>query len=181
MRRVRFSAAVSLDGFLAGPQGQHDWILMDPEIDFPKLMESFDTILMGRKTYEASKQFGGGGMPGMGSLVFSRTLRAADVPGVQLSADPAAAVAELKKQSGKDLWLFGGGQLLRSFLNLGLLDSLELMVIPVLLGEGVPLFPGPFSQVPLKLQSQRVLSQTGTVALEYVPTPVGKKRRMTKS
>ncbi|NOT42653.1 MAG: dihydrofolate reductase, partial [Alphaproteobacteria bacterium] len=75
MRRVRYSVAMSLDGFIAGPNGEHDWIVMDPEIDLRALMGAFDAVLMGRKTYEASRGHKGGGMPGMSAIVFSRTLR----------------------------------------------------------------------------------------------------------
>ena len=76
MRRVRYSVAMSLDGYIAGPNGEYDWILMDPEIDFAALASSFDTMLLGRKTYEAALQMGGGpAMPGMQAYVLSRTLR----------------------------------------------------------------------------------------------------------
>lgn len=73
MRRIRYSVAMSLDGFLAGPQGEIDWIVMDPEIDFGGIFTEFDTVLVGRKTYEATRQQGGGGgMPGLKTVVFSR-------------------------------------------------------------------------------------------------------------
>lgn len=111
MRRVRFSAAMSLDGYIAGPNGEYDWIVMDPDIDFGALMASFDTLLMGRKSYEAARaQGGGGGMPGMESYVFSRTLRQKDCRGVTVSDDPAGTVAALEAKPGKDIWLFGGAR-----------------------------------------------------------------------
>ncbi|HSE51965.1 MAG TPA: dihydrofolate reductase family protein, partial [Gemmatimonadales bacterium] len=110
MRRVRFSVAMSLDGYIAGPNGEIDWIVMDPDIDFGSLMGSFDTVLLGRKTYEVTRGQGGGGMPGMKAYVFSRTLRQADCPGVVVSGNPAETVAALKEaKAGKDIWLFGGG------------------------------------------------------------------------
>ena len=71
---------MSLDGFIAGPNGEIDWIVMDPDIDFGALMASFDTILLGRKTYEVTKQTGGGSLMGMASYVFSRTLKPEDCP-----------------------------------------------------------------------------------------------------
>ncbi len=167
MRRVRYSVAMSLDGYIAGPKGESDWIVMDPEVDFGALMGSFDTILMGRKTYEASRKMGGGGMPGMAAFVFSRTLKASDVKGAALSDDPKATIAEIKSKPGKDIWLFGGGGLFRSLLDLRLVDSVEVAVISVLLGKGRPLLPGADERRALKLETHRVYAKTGTVSLEY--------------
>jgi dihydrofolate reductase len=166
MRRVRYSVAMSLDGFIAGPRGESDWIVMDPEIDFKSLIESFDTILMGRGTYEAARGQRGGGMPGMSAYVFSRTLQQKDCPGVTVSAAPAETIAELKAKPGKDIWLFGGGVLFRSLVDLGLVDAVEVSVIPVLLGSGRPLLPVG-ARRKLKLENHRALTTTGTMALEY--------------
>ena len=167
MRRVRLSVAMSLDGYIAGPNGESDWIVMDPDIDFGSLMGSFDTVLLGRKTYEVTRRQGGGGMPGMKVYVFSRTLRQADCPGVIVSDHPAETVAALKAAEGKDIWLFGGGALFRSLLELGLVDSVEVAVIPVLLGGGLPLLPSPASRSTLRLVNHRIYPKTGTVLLEY--------------
>jgi dihydrofolate reductase len=162
---------MSLDGYIAGPQGESDWIIMDPEIDFGALFAAFDTVLLGRKTYEATRQPGNdGGMPGIQTYVFSRTLRPADCPGVIVSDDPTGTVTALKASAGKDMWLFGGGSLFRSFLQLGLVDSVEVAIIPVLLGGGVPLLPSPATLAKLKLVNHRVYKTTGTVALEYAVT-----------
>jgi dihydrofolate reductase len=167
MRRVRFSAAVSLDGYIAGPNGESDWIIMDPEIDFGAVMAAFDTVLLGRMTYEATRHYGGGGMPGTRAYVFSHTLRHEDCPGVTVSNDPADTIARLMKDQGKDIWLFGGGELFRSLLALRLVDSVELAVIPVLLGDGVPLLRHFPTQSSLRLAHHRVYARTGTVSLEY--------------
>ena len=168
MRRVRYSVAMSLDGFIAGPKGEIDWIVMDPDIDFGALMGAFDTVLLGRKTYEATRQQGGGGgMPGMQAYVFSRTLRQTDCPGVTVSDNPADTVVALKATSGKDIWLFGGGSLFSSLLQLGLVDAVEVAIIPVLLGGGLPLLPHPARTTKLKLMKHRIYEKTGTIALEY--------------
>jgi dihydrofolate reductase len=158
---------MSLDGYIAGPKGEFDWIVMDPDIDFHELFKAFDTVLLGRKSYEATKQHGGAGMPGMQAYVFSRTLRPADCPGVVVSDNPKATVAALKAKAGKDIWLFGGGLLFRSLLELGLVDSVGVAIIPVLLGGGVPLLPQPATLAKLKLVKHRVYEKTGTVSLEY--------------
>jgi dihydrofolate reductase len=166
MRRVRYSVAMSLDGFIAGPNGESDWIVMDPDIDFGALMGSFDTLLMGRKTYAAAGQQGGGAMPGLASYVFSRTLPARTARGITVSNNPAETIAALKAAPGKDLWLFGGGALFRSLLELQLVDTVEVAIIPVLLGEGLPLLP-PAGRIQLRLTQHRVYEKTGTVILEY--------------
>jgi dihydrofolate reductase len=88
---------MSLDGYIAGPNGENDWIVMDPEIDFTAMMGRFDTVLLGRKSYEATKQYGSGAMPGVQSYVFSRTLRQADVPNAIVSDNPKQTLNTLKK------------------------------------------------------------------------------------
>lgn len=167
-RRLRYSVAMSLDAYIAGPQGEYDWITMDPDIDFGALMSSFDTILLGRKSYEVTRsQPEGGAMPSMQTYVLSRTLRQADCPGVVVSADAQGVVEKLKGEAGKDIWLFGGGTLFRSLLGLGLVDTVEVAIIPVLLGGGVPLLPEFGNRSELKLVKHRAYEKTGTVALEY--------------
>jgi len=166
MRRIRYSVAASLDGYIAGPKGEHDWIIMDPEIDFTAIFAQFDTVLIGRRTFEAMGH-GKSGMPGMKTLVFSRTLRQSDYKKITIVAEnPNETVAALRAQPGKDIWLFGGGLLFRSLAEAGLVDSVEIAVIPVLLGGGIPLLPSPASQMKLKLSSHKVY-KTGIVSLEY--------------
>lgn len=167
-RRVRYQVAVSLDGFIAGPKGEYDWIVMDPAIDFAALFKEFDTVIMGRKTYELTTAQGGhGAMPGMEVVVFSRTLRPATYQGVRiLNDDPRDVVKALKARPGRDIWLFGGGEMFRSLLTAGVVDTVEVAVMPVLLGSGIPLLP-PGAATKLQLTDQKTLPASGIVALSY--------------
>jgi len=167
-RRVRYGVAASLDGFIAGPDGEYDWIVTDPSIDFDALFKQFETAILGRKTYELLiKQGGNGALPGLDVIVFSRTLPAAVRPGLRIVNDDAVdVVAALKAKPGGDIWLFGGGELFRSLLNARLVDTVEVAVMPVLLGNGIPLLP-PGASTKLVLTDQKTLPSTGIVALSY--------------
>jgi dihydrofolate reductase len=168
MPRVRYQVAASLDGYIAGPKGEADWIPMDPDIDFAALWRQFDTLLMGRRTYEAlAGQGGTGTFSGQKIVVASRTLEKADYPEVTVTADLEGTIRALRERNGKDIWLFGGGDLFRSVLELGLVDTVEVAVIPVLLGEGIPLLRSPAPRVTLVLTASRVYEKSGTVLLEY--------------
>jgi dihydrofolate reductase len=169
MRRVRYGVACSLDGYIAGPSGEADWILMDPEVDFAAMFSQFDTLLIGRRTFAAMAAAGQAeSMPGIRTVVFSRTLRPADYPGVTIvSEDAGGVVARLRQEPGKDIALFGGGALFRSLLDAGQVDTVEVSLIPVLLGAGIPILPPPYATIPLKLTGHKVLAATGTMSLEY--------------
>jgi dihydrofolate reductase len=172
MRRLRYQVATSLDGYIADPEGGFDWIVADPDIDFTALFAQFDTAVMGRKTFLATQQGGGGTMHSLDVLVFSRTLRAADHPSVSIiSSDPAETVRSLKAAHGKDIWLYGGGELFRTLLAAGLVDTVEPAVIPVLLGDGVPMLPPPAIRTQLTLSNHCLYPKSGIVLLEYAVSP----------
>jgi dihydrofolate reductase len=170
MRRIRYQVATSLDGFIAGPKDEADWIVMDPDIDFVALFAQFDACLIGRRTFEkmARGKKKPGAMPGMKTFVFSRTLRQRDYPKVIIVAEKAEeTVGALRQESGKDIWLFGGGLLFRSLLDAGLVDTVEVAVMPVLIGGGIPLFPPPAKVAQLNLTGHKLYPKTGIVMLEY--------------
>jgi dihydrofolate reductase len=169
-RQVRYAVAMSLDGCIAGPAGEFDWIVTDPEIDFAAMFDKYDTLLIGRRTFAAMQAMGGAAPdmgPGITSVVVSRTMRQADHPGLTIVNDAAPYVRDLKSRPGKDIWLFGGGELFRSLLEAGLVDAVEVAVEPVLLGGGVPLLPATALRTKLALRNQRVYKKSGIVSLEY--------------
>jgi dihydrofolate reductase len=164
--QIRYQVTMSLDGYIAGPKGEADWIIMDPDIDFGALFAQFDTFLMGRQTFAVAGAMGSSA-PGTKTFVFSRTLPPEDHPGVTIVPEVSAeTVAVIRAQAVKDIWLFGGGMLFRSFLDAGLVDTVEVAVIPVLLGDGIPLLAHPALEANLTLTGHRVY-KTGIVLLEY--------------
>lgn len=168
MSRIRYVVAASLDGFIAGPNGEIDWIVQDSEVDFEERFAQFDTFLVGRRTYEAMLSLGRGTIPGKRLVVFSRTLRQEDYLDVTIvSAELGTRVAEIRSESAADVWLFGGGDLFASLLELGLVDSVEVALIPVLLGGGIPLMPPRAWRTELHLTGHRLYPKTGIISLEY--------------
>ncbi len=168
MRLVRYGVAMSLDGYIAGPRGEYDWIVIDPEVDFGAIMAEFDTFLIGRKSFEAMLREGQDAPPkGVQYVVFSQTLRPSDYPQVRVERDAERVVTELRSVPGKDIALFGGGDLFRSLLKAGLVDRVEVSVIPVLLGGGIQLLPAPAERAKLRLRKHRLYEKTGTLRVEY--------------
>jgi dihydrofolate reductase len=168
MRAVRYNVVSSLDGYIAGPNGEYDWIPHDPTVDFEAIFARFDTVLLGRGTYDLVR--GGPAPPwpaGTRVYVFSSTLRPENHPGVTVVGDAAArVVAGLRAEPGRDIWLFGGGVLFGSLLSAGQVDAVEVTVAPVLLGGGIPLLPPGSPRTLLALTDSHVYP-SGMVSLQY--------------
>src|SRR5262245_51667761 len=168
LRRVRYRVAVSLDGYIAGPNGEIDWIVHDPSLNFASLYEDVDAVLLGRRTFELTLKPGAPPWPpGWDVYVFSRTLQPDAHPNVTIVGDDAGgAVAAMRSRAGKDIWLFGGGDLFASLLAANVVDEVEVAVMPVLLGGGVPLLGHGARIAPLRLQVCQT-SPLGIVTLRY--------------
>jgi dihydrofolate reductase len=165
---VRYRVAASLDGYIAGPKGEIDWIVPDPTIDLASLFRGVDTVLLGRRTYELTRQPGAPAWPaGWRVYVFSRTLHAAEHPAVTvIGTDAGAAVAALRSESGRDIWLFGGGGLFASLLAEDVVDQVEVAIMPVLLARGIPLVAPGAPRARLAL-TRSDASPAGIVSLHY--------------
>lgn len=169
MRIVTYGAACSLDGFLARPGGGLDWLRFTDDVR--QIMADYwrriDTVLMGRRTWEAAAAQGGGYGGGVRTCVFSRTLGTLPGSGAELVRDdPAAFVRALKDAPGRDICVMGGGDFARSLLAAGLVDEVGLNVHPVLLGRGLPVFLDAGRQVDLELSECRQLAG-GCALLTY--------------
>ena len=173
MRPVRYNVAASLDGYIAGHHGEFDWIPNDPAVDFAAIFARVDTVLLGRRSYELTRQMGDAlWKPGTRVYVFSRTLHQQDYPDVTVVADDAAGVvAALRNEAGDgDIWLFGGGALFASLLAAEQVDTVEVTVVPVLLGGGVPLVSALAQRTSLALTGTRTYP-SGMVSLLYSVVP----------
>ena len=167
MRRVRYGVGMSLDGFIADSEDGTSWMTGDPAYDSKPFFASIDTVLIGRRSYEVMLRYGQRTYPGLHTYVFSRTLKAADYPEVTMVADnAAAAVMELRAGNGKDIWLSGGGELFRSLLAADVVDTVEVGVSPILLGQGRPFLPSPGLTRKLRLSHEQAFP-SGLLVLHY--------------
>jgi dihydrofolate reductase len=160
MRRLILYVACSLDGFIAGPRDEIDWLDMDPDYDdYDAFTARIDTIIMGRRTYDVALGFGEWPYPDTRCIVMTRTpdVFAATIPAnahVEFTSDaPTALIDRLRAESGKDIWLMGGGDLIRGFLAADLIDEFIINYQPIILGGGLPLFPPGNARHALTLQS----------------------------
>ena len=168
MRKVILGVAVSLDGFIEGPNGEYDWCFTDQDYGLSDFFKRIDTIFVGRKTYEMSLGMEGGnaGFPKFKEYIFSTTLGKVKEGAILIKGNIKNEVEKIKKKKGKDIWLFGGAGLTTLFINLGLVNELTLAVHPILLGHGKPLFNNIKDRIKLTLVDTKTYS-TGLVSLTY--------------
>ena len=179
--RFRAYLAMSLDGYIADAAGEVGWLdpYFSPEIDFPAFFGTIGASVMGRATWDWAVRHGHSIDPGGRTIVQTHRPLGSVAPGIETFAgDPRELAADLRRElrgTGKDVWLMGGGQSLAGFDEHGLVDRWELGVVPVLLGEGVPLFPRRARPVtPLRLVHSRTLGN-GVVRVEYEPERSGRR------
>ena len=171
MRSIVLALGVSIDGYIARPDGTFDFLFMPRDFSMAAFFASVDTAVMGRKTYEVSKAMGGGPSGSrIKNYVFSRSLPAGEREGFTfVDQSPETFIHSLRQASGKDIWLMGGGQLARDFLMADLVDEIHLGIVPVLLGAGLPAFPAGFPQRNFELMENKTFSQ-GLVSIKYKRT-----------
>jgi dihydrofolate reductase len=168
MRKVIFGGACSLDGYFAREDGGVDWLIWSDDVEaiMKEMWPRFDTMVMGRRTWDFTVQAYAGGSKkakgsytGMRTYVFSRTLPAGEVEGGAeiLNNDPAGFVRHLKQQEGKDIMIMGGGDIARPLLEAGVIDEIGFSIQPVLLGSGVPLWHKMSHQIDLEMLECRSL------------------------
>ncbi|MBV8251797.1 MAG: dihydrofolate reductase [Chitinophaga sp.] len=179
MKKIILNIAVTLDGFIEGPNGEVDWCIMDDDMDFGGFLSSIDTILYGRVSYDAWGNFQPDAAAGLAEkemwqgihskqkFVFSRQNRGDD-NATFIHSDIVNRVAAIKAQGGKDIWLYGGANLIKTFIHAGLIDVYKVYVHPVVLGEGKPLFEDVKERIGLKLTDTKAF-KSGVVELIYVP------------
>src|SRR5215813_13002736 len=179
MRKVIYGVGISLDGYIARPDGSVDFLFMPKDYSMGPFFKRIDVAVMGRKTYEVGLKMSGGDTfngYGLKCYVFSKKEKSGERKGVTfVSGSPKEWLASLQKQKGKDIWLMGGGELTRAFLKEDLVDELYLGIVPTLIGEGISALPAKFSQREFTLVENKSFSK-GLVALRYERVRKSKRR-----
>ncbi|MDQ6477081.1 dihydrofolate reductase family protein [Dyadobacter sp. LHD-138] len=173
MRKLILGLAITLDGYIEGPNGEFDWCFTDQDYGLNEFFTEIDAIFIGRKSYEVAQQFAESSsgeailsMPPLTEYVFSTTLKSVKTGAVLISKDAMAEARKIKEQPGKDIWLYGGAFLTEALMNEGLVDELWLSVHPILLGGGRRLFGQSNDRIQLTLLNSKTYA-TGLVSLRY--------------
>ncbi len=172
MRKVILALAVSLDGYIEGPNGEYDWCFTDQDYGMGDFLQGIDALFIGRKSYELMEQQIVDGVEGADSFshldqyIFSRSLQEVESPKILVSGDIVKEVNKFKAEEGKDIWLFGGASLTTVMLNARLVDEIWMAVHPILLGSGKYLFNDITGRINLSLLETKAYD-TGLVNLKY--------------
>ncbi|KAF5603187.1 riboflavin biosynthesis domain protein [Fusarium subglutinans] len=171
MPRLRYNVAASLDGYIASPDGSTPWIIEDPTIDFSSLYAEFDYFIMGRKTYQVMQSFGADNplskRPKESVIVASRTMSQNHFPNVTVIQENVLDyIRRLKISDGKDIWLMGGGHLAAQCLEAHLVDTVEIAIMPTLLGTGINLISSISQNTKLQLLNSTSLG-SGILMTQY--------------
>ena len=167
MRNVILFIATSLDGYIAGPAGEIDWLFADQDYGYTEFLANVDTVLMGRKTYDVSLSFGEYPYRGTRGFVWSRTRSGQDANVTFVSKDVGPFVSALKQETGRNIWLVGGAELVAECVRHDLIDEFMIFVHPIILGNGIPLFQAPLPRRTLRVTQLERFS-SGLVQLSYV-------------
>lgn len=177
MKKVILDLAVTLDGFIEGPNGEIDWCIMDDDMNFDGFLASIDTIFYGRVSYDMwgnfqpdatasqAEQSLWSAVHSKNKFVFSSQHRQDD-KATFIASDLVDQVMEIKKQEGKDIWLYGGSKLVKTFIELGLIDQYRMSIHPVALGTGKPLFENLQQRLNFRLTDTKVF-KSGVVQVVY--------------
>ncbi|HEU0126151.1 MAG TPA: dihydrofolate reductase family protein [Flavobacterium sp.] len=173
MRKLILGLAITLDGYIEGPNGEYDWCFTDQDYGLSEFFNRVDAMFIGRKSYAIAQQHAENnngelvpGMPSMTTYVFSSTLKSVKEGTVLISDDSIAEAHKIKQLTGKDIWLFGGASLTDTFMKAGLVDELWLSIHPILLGSGKALFQKNDARTKLTLLESKTY-ETGLVSLKY--------------
>lgn len=173
MRKVILGLAVTLDGYIEGPNGEYDWCFTDQDYGLNEFFSRIDAVFIGRKSYDVAREYAEAnngqlvpGMPPVKEYIFSTTLENVKDGAVLISHDAMAEARKIKEMPGKDIWLYGGAALTDALMKERLVDELWLSVHPILLGGGSPLFRPQDNRRQLTLLENKTY-ETGLVSLRY--------------
>ena len=154
MRLVKYFVAYSLDNFISRRDGSVDWLFTDQDYGMKEFFASVDVAVMGRKTYTKALELSADGayLPRMKTYVFSHLLPKGQQGEIEVaSEDPESWVKSIRAAPGKDIWLVGGGEMVREFLQRRLINEIGITIHPRLLGDGIPLYAQPYPETELEL------------------------------
>lgn len=167
MPEVVLFIATSLDGYIASPDGTVDWLFHDADYGYTEFMASVDAVVMGRKTWEQARTFEDVPFAGKQVFVFSRLQCDSSDDRIRfVQEDPSTTIPEIQVSVQKDIWLVGGGDLIQQFIDNNLINEFRIFVHPIILGEGIPLFPRQSGRTDLSFESSQSFP-SGLVELRY--------------